>query len=202
MAEKKLGEFIRGALAFLSRAPRGASSDTGARGADLVHDLELSFEEAALGTEVTLRVPERGSGPETTLKVQIPAGVDTGTRIRLAGQGELGRPAGDLFVRVHVNAHPVFVRDQDHVLCEVAVSMMDAILGAVIEVPTLEGPAKMQIPSGTQGGKIFRLKGKGSSDLKTRVRGDLHVRIAVETPRDLNDKQRELLRALFDAGSK
>ena len=192
-------------MLLLSCVPRGAADGGAAstgRGADLASDLELTFEEAALGAEVVVKVQKHGSGPLTELKLKVPAGVDTGSRIRLAGQGELGQPAGDLFVRVHVREHPVFARDQNDVLCEAPISMLDAAFGAVIEVPTLEGPAKMRVPEGTQSGKIFRLKGKGIADLATGARGDLQVRIAVETPRNLNDKQRELLRAFFDAGTK
>ena len=141
----------------------------------------------------------RGSGryeSETTLSVKIPAGVDSGTRIRLVGEGapgELGGPPGDLYVVAHVKEHPIFVREDAEVLCEVPISFAQAALGVHIEVPTLEGKVKMRIPSGTQSGKVFRLKGKGIAHLHGGGRGDQHVRVVVETPADLSSEQRELL---------
>ncbi len=141
----------------------------------------------------------RGAGKvetESQLTVKIPAGVDTGTRLKLTGEGELGDnggPPGDLYVVVHVQEHPIFVREDTEVICEVPISFTQAALGAQIEVPTLDGRVKMKIPSGTQSGKIFRLKGKGIPSLDGYQRGDQHVRITVEVPEKLTKKQRELL---------
>jgi molecular chaperone DnaJ len=142
----------------------------------------------------------KGSGKldsETSLQVKIPGGVDTGTRVRLAGEGEVGEhggPAGDLYVVVHVKEHPLFVREEYEVLCEVPISFTQAALGANIDVPTLDGKVKMKIPAGTQSGKVFRLKGKGIPHLHSGgQRGDQHVRVSVETPTELNAAQRELL---------
>jgi molecular chaperone DnaJ len=139
---------------------------------------------------------------ESSLTVKIPPGVDTGTRVRLPGEGEpgdSGGPAGDLYVVVQVKDHPIFVREEYEVLCEVPVSFTQAALGAQIEVPTLDGKVKMKIPPGTQSGKVFRLKHKGIPHLHGSGRGDQHVRVLVETPTELNAKQRELLEAFAEA---
>ena len=134
---------------------------------------------------------------EVTLEVPIPPGVDTGTRIRSAGNGEpppvSGGTPGDLYVVVQVKPHPIFGREGTEVTCEVPISFAQAALGAAIDVPTLDGPAKLKVPAGTQNGKAFRMKGKGIPVLQGSGRGDQHVRIVVETPTHLNREQRELL---------
>lgn len=141
----------------------------------------------------------RGAGKvpaEETIEVNIPAGVDNGTRVRLTGMGEpgdRGGPPGDLYVTVIVREHPLFQREDYEVFCEVPISFTQAALGAKIDVPTLDGKVKMTVPSGTQSGKVFRLKGKGVPHLHSQQRGDQHVRVIVETPTDLTPKQRELL---------
>jgi molecular chaperone DnaJ len=141
----------------------------------------------------------KGSGmveAVSELTVKIPPGVDTGTRVRLAGEGEPGEnggPPGDLYVVVHVKEHPLFHREEYDVFCEVPITFVQAALGAQIDVPTLDGMVKMKIPEGTQSGKIFRLKGKGIPHLHGTGRGDQHVRVVVETPQNLTSKQRELL---------
>ena len=133
---------------------------------------------------------------ESQISVKIPAGVDTGTRVRLAGEGEAGEqggPPGDLYVVIHVKEHPIFVREDSEVLCEVPISFTQAALGAQIEVPTLDGKVKMKIPAGTQSGKVLRLRGKGIPRLHGGGRGDHHVRVNVETPTELTREQRDLL---------
>ena len=133
---------------------------------------------------------------EEVIEVNIPAGVDNGTRVRLTGMGEpgdRGGPPGDLYVTVIVREHPLFQREDYEVFCEVPISFTQAALGAKIDVPTLDGKVKMTIPTGTQSGKVFRLKGKGVPHLHSQQRGDQHVRVIVETPTDLSSKQRELL---------
>ena len=128
--------------------------------------------------------------------MKIPGGVDTGTRVRLTGEGEPGDhggPAGDLYVVIHVREHPIFNREENDVFCEVPISFAQAALGAKIEVPTLDGKVKMTIPAGTQSGKVFRLRSHGIPHLHGGARGDQHVRVMVETPTELNAKQRELL---------
>lgn len=135
---------------------------------------------------------------ERTLAVQVPAGVEDGTRIRVAGEGEAGlrgAPPGDLFVHVGIRRHALFVRDGANLLCRVPLRMTTATLGGAIEVPTIDGGrAKVTIPAGTQGGDQFRLKAKGMSVLRSPQRGDLYIQVTVETPRNLSKRQQELLR--------
>lgn len=234
------------------------------RGADLRYNLEISFEEAAFGCEVQVKLPRpkrcescegsgsltrkmrachhcggmgevrftqgffsvsrachhcggsgqvnpdpclacRGTGRvegEVQLTVKIPPGVDTGTRVRLGGEGEpgeAGAPPGDLYVVVHVREHPIFVREEYAVLCEVPISFSQAALGATVEVPTLDGKLKMKIPPGTQTGKVFRLRGKGVPHLQGGGRGDQHVKVVLETPTHLDAQQRQLLEQFAEA---
>jgi len=140
------------------------------------------------------RVEER-----KTLSVKVPPGVDTGDRIRLSGQGEAGvngGPAGDLYVQISVRDHKIFTREGEHLYCEVPISFVDAALGGDLEVPTLDGKLKLKIPSETQTGKLFRLRGKGVN--VTQIRGggigDLYCRVTVETPVSLSKNQKDLLR--------
>jgi len=141
----------------------------------------------------------RGAGRrETSAKVQlkIPAGVSEGTRLRSTGEGEAGMrggPAGDLYVLLHVQPHDIFQREGDDLLCEVPISFIQAALGAEIEVPTLNGQVKVQIPPGTQTDTVFRLKGKGIKNVQGYGWGDLHVRVNVEVPAKLNAAQRAKL---------
>lgn len=133
---------------------------------------------------------------QQSLSVRIPAGVDTGSRLKLRGEGEAGQnggPAGDLYVVLHVREHPLFTREGNDVLCEVPIGFTQAALGADIEVPTPHGKMKVKVPAGTQSGNIFRLKGKGVPDVRGYGQGDALVRVVVETPRKLTAKQRELL---------
>lgn len=234
------------------------------RGADVRLDLDISFEEAAFGTEKEVGVPrlERcpdcggsgaapGTGPVTCpacggsgqvtitqrtplgyyqtirtcqqcqgmgtiishpcktcrgrgqvqrtrkIRIKIPPGVDTGARLRLAGEGEAGErggPPGDLYVYINVLPHKVFRREGFDILCEVPISMVQAALGDEIEVPTLEGKAHLIIPEGTQSGTSFRLKGKGIPRLNGAGRGDQHVVVRVVIPKDLTEREKELLR--------
>ncbi|MBI2874746.1 MAG: molecular chaperone DnaJ [Firmicutes bacterium] len=130
------------------------------------------------------------------LTVNIPAGVDDGTRLRLAGEGEAGQrggPPGDLYVLIRIRPHPVFRRQGAEVVIEHQVNFAVAAMGGEIEVPTLDGPAKLRIPEGTQPGSVFRLKGKGIQRLEAYGRGDQHVRVVVEVPTRLSERQRELL---------
>ncbi len=131
-----------------------------------------------------------------TLSVKVPAGVDTGDRIRLSGEGEagaMGGPSGDLYVVVNVREHAIFQRDGKHLYCEVPISFADAALGGELEVPTLDGRVKLKIPEGTQTGKMFRLRGKGVAQVRGGGAGDLMCKVAVETPVNLDRRQRELL---------
>jgi molecular chaperone DnaJ len=131
------------------------------------------------------------------LSVKVPAGVDTGDRIRLPGEGEAGRqggPRGDLYVEVAVREHPIFERDGSHLSCEVPIGFPTAALGGSVEVPTLDGHATIKIPAETQSGRVFRLREKGVKPVRGGPTGDLFCRVVVETPVDLTDEQKTLLR--------
>lgn len=137
------------------------------------------------------RTPQRSK-----VRLRIPPGVDTGTRLRSAGNGESGMrggPPGDLYVVLHVRPHEIFQRHGDDLLCEVPISFVQAALGAEIEVPTLDGKASIRIPPGTQSGTVFRLRGKGIPNVQGYGRGDLHVRVVVEVPTKLTPQQRAKL---------
>lgn len=130
------------------------------------------------------------------LSLNVPAGVETGTRMKIAGEGEPGMggaPSGDLYVVLRVEEHPFFVREGREVVCEIPISFSQAALGDELEVPTLEGKVKMKVPAGTQPGKVMRLKGKGFPDLNRYGRGDQHVIIKLEVPTKLSSRQKELL---------
>ena len=148
----------------------------------------------------------RGEGRvlrERTKEVNIPAGVEDETRIRLTGQGEAGAqggPPGDLYVVLHVKEHPFFEREGKDLRCVVPISFSQASLGAEIEVPTLEGPHTLKVPEGTQSGATFRLRNKGVPALNGHGKGDLYVELKVQTPTKLSKRQRELLQELEALG--
>ncbi len=141
---------------------------------------------------------------DKTLKVNIPSGVEDGTRIRLTGEGEAGTrggPAGDLYVFLSVRRHQLFEREGSDVHCRVPISMVQATLGGSIEVPTLDGKmARINIPAGAQGGHQFRLRAKGMPIVRSSQRGDMYIEITVETPTNLTSKQKELLKEFETAG--
>jgi molecular chaperone DnaJ len=144
-----------------------------------------------------------------TLEVKIPAGIDDGMRIRSSGNGEPGMnggPPGDLYVEIHIKAHPVFQRDGDDLHCEMPISYATAALGGEIEVPTLGGKVSFTVPEGTQSGKVFRLRGKGVKGVRSGLAGDLFCHVVVETPVRLTDRQKEMLRefenSMSEGGSK
>jgi len=133
---------------------------------------------------------------QKVLSVKVPGGVDTGDRIRLAGEGEAGpagAPAGDLYVEVRVRPHPIFERDGDDLHCEVPIRISQAALGDSVRVPTLGGEAEIRIPAETQSGKVFRLRDKGVKSVRSRAPGDLYCKVVVETPVNLTAEQRSLL---------
>lgn len=132
-----------------------------------------------------------------TLSVNIPAGIDNGQTISLRGQGNAGKnggPAGDLLIVVAVRPHDIFRREGTSVLCEAPITFTQAVLGAELEIPTIDGKVKYSIPEGTQSGTTFRLKGKGIPGLNGRGRGDQYVTVYIETPRNLNREQKEALK--------
>ncbi len=147
----------------------------------------------------------RGSGAvrkRRTIKVSIPAGIDHGQTISLRGQGNAGKnggPAGDLLITVMVRPHELFRRDGTDVFCEAPITFTQAVLGAELEIPTIDGKVKYSIPEGTQTGTVFRLKGKGIPVLNGRGRGDQYVTVTIETPRNLNREQKDALRKFSEA---
>ena len=141
---------------------------------------------------------------QKTLEVKIPAGIDEGMRLRHAGHGEPGvngGPPGDLYVEIHIRKHAVFERDHDDLHCEMPISITTAALGGEIEIPTLEGMARLKIPAETQSGKVFRLRGKGIKNVRSHVHGDLMCHVVVETPVSLTERQKELLREFEESAS-
>jgi molecular chaperone DnaJ len=243
-----------------------ASSREGQPGSDLQYSLQITFKEAAFGTEKEIEVPrhetcsncrgsgvEPGSSPQSCpscggtgyvalsrgffsmsrtctschgrgtiiknpcrecrgagrvrrtrrVKVKIPAGIDNGSHLRLAGQGEAGlrgSPTGDLYITIRVRPHPIFSREGDTVICEIPISFTQAALGGEIRVPTLNGRARLKVPPGTQSNKIFRLRKMGIPHLRSSGRGDQWVKIIVETPVNLSAEQRQLLKKFEEVG--
>jgi molecular chaperone DnaJ len=170
-----------------------------ARGRDLRYTLEVSFEEAAMGCQKSIKVPDAVEpavgGRLREFQVSVPAGTKDGAVRMIRGEGEKGPGGGDpgdLHVIVRVQDHPVFSRDGFDVLCEVPVSFPQAALGAIVEVPTLDGRVKMRVPPGTQSGRVFRIKDRGVPR-GGGARGDQRVKVVVEVPTGLTPRQRELL---------
>lgn len=174
------------------------------KGKDIRYTLEVTFEEAAFGADKPIALPvEPGAAPRE-LTVVVPPGVKDGTVKTIRGEGEPGRggaAAGDLHVMVRIAEHPHFRRDGLDVRSEQVVTFPQAALGAVIEVPTLDGPAKIRIPEGTQPGAVLRIRGRGIPQAagKTAPRGDHLVAITIEVPSELTPRQRELIEELARA---
>lgn len=181
------------------------------KGRDLRYTLEVSFEEAAFGCTKTIKVPNdptpapgKPAGGFREFSVVVPQGTREGAIKMLRGEGEPGHggaPPGDLHVIVRVKDHPIFRREGHDVLCDVPLTVPQAALGAVLEVPTIDGPVKMRIPEGSQTGRVFRIRGRGipRSAGKSAPRGDQLVKVQVRTPTDLTPRQRELLEELARA---
>lgn len=140
----------------------------------------------------------KGTIPKTeAVKVRIPAGVDTGSRVRVAGKGEAGMrggPPGDLFIITNVSPHPIFTRKGDNIECAIPITLTEAALGAKIEVPTVSGKAQLKIPPGTQSGQRFRLREKGAPSLRGNARGDQYVEVRIALPKIIDEDSKELLR--------
>jgi molecular chaperone DnaJ len=147
----------------------------------------------------------RGEGRilrERKIEIKIPAGVDSGSKLRIPGEGEAGTRGGtpgDLYVIIHVRPHEIFKRQDNDLICEIPVSFVQAALGGELEVPTLDGKAKLRIPEGTQPGAVFRLKGKGVPSLRGFGKGDQLVKVKIEVPRRLNARQKKILREFAQA---
>ena len=175
------------------------------RGADLETSLELDFAEAALGTEkrVDLDRPQPGgSSKKETLKVRIPAGADDGSRIRLAGKGAPGQnggPTGDLFARLRVRPHAFLKRSDRDLSMDLPISVIEAIEGARIEIPTLQGTVSLRVPPGSSGGTRLRLRGKGVAAGKNKPAGDLYVTLRIKVPKEVDPETLDQLKeALSD----
>jgi curved DNA-binding protein len=176
-------------------AGRGAQSQSrAALGQDYEHEVEVTLEEAFAGASRVLQKDAR------SLEVKIPAGVRTGSRVRMRGEGGGGLGAGakgDLYLRVKLLPHHTFELKGDDLYCDVPVDVYAAVLGGEVRVPTLKGGAMLKIPPETQGGKLFRLKGQGMPHLKdSQKRGDLYAKVRVMVPQDLSAQETELFREL------
>jgi DnaJ-class molecular chaperone len=172
---------------------RGGRRRVAQRGADLEYRLELDFLQAIKGTEVKTTV-SRPSGPEP-LTVKIPPGVKTGSRVRVAGKGEPGTnggPAGDLFIETTVRPHPYFRREENDIYLEVPITLKEALIGAEIEVPTVDGHTRIKIPAGTQGGQKLRIRGKGVPGARGE-RGNQYVTVNVAVPRHIDERSKEII---------
>jgi DnaJ-class molecular chaperone len=168
------------------------------RGQDIEQTVEISFADAIRGTTIQVQVP-RPHGRGERLQVKIPPGVDTGSKVRLAGKGHVGThggPAGDLYIVTHIQPHAYFTRQGHDIMCEVPVTLAELTLGGKIEVPTIDGKTTMTLPAGTQNGRQFRLRGKGVPHLKGGGQGDQYVKVQVVLPTTLDDYSRQLIAAL------
>jgi DnaJ-class molecular chaperone len=181
-------EDIFGGASQRSRRPEASSRD-------LEQTVEITFEDAVRGTTLQLRIP-RSNGDTDRLQVKIPAGVNTGSKIRVAGKGKSGRyggPAGDLYITTQVRPHAYFTRDGNDILCNLPVTLGEVILGAKIDVPTIDGAISKTVPAGTQNGRTFRFRGKGVPSLKGGQPGDQNVKVQVVLPPNIDELSRELL---------
>ena len=175
-------------------------------GHDLRYNLEITLEEAAKGVEKTIKYKRNGKcehchgtgiAKETVeKKINVPAGVDDGQKLKYAGLGEAsqsGGPNGDLYIVVRIKSHDIFVRDRENLYCEVPISYSTAVLGGEVEIPTLNGKKTIRVPEGTESGRLLKVKGEGIKSLRGYGQGDIIVKITIETPKKLTDKQKELL---------
>ena len=189
--------FRRGGGGRASERPRRRA------GRDVEHELELTLEDASAGTTRRLEL-HRGNGTPRSVDVRIPAGVVDGSRVRVAGEGEPGRsgaPAGDLYLRVRLAPHAVFERKGQDLYVNVAVPVTTAVLGGQVDVPTLAGQsARLKVPSLTQNGQVFRLRGYGMPSVGTAAKGNLFARVEVQLPRALSPEAREHYAALAQLG--
>ncbi len=173
-----------------SRSSRQAGPDL-----DIEKNVDIRFEDAVRGTTIQLRVP-RSNGNMDRIQVRIPPGVDTGSRIRVAGKGKTSRnggPDGDLYIITQVQPHAYFTRDGHDIICDAPVTLGEVMLGAKIDVPTIDGKISMTIPAGTQNGRKFRLRGKGVPHLKGDGQGDQYVQIRVVLPDELDERSQALM---------
>jgi len=176
-----------------------------ARGNDLRYTLSITLEEAATGCEKRISfVRDRGGKEDSAkLSISVPGGVKEGQRLKLRSEGDqpigTSKP-GDLYVIVNLSPHPLFKRRDNDVLLELPISFVDALLGTSVSIPTLTGKANLSLPAGTHPGQVFRLKGKGFPDIGGYAPGDMLVKVVIDIPNELNDKERKALESLRSAG--
>jgi DnaJ-class molecular chaperone len=187
---------------FGGGSPAGFETDLGGgHGSDVEHDLELTLEEVAKGTTRLLGLGEPGAKSQRKVEVKIPAGVREGSRVRVAGEGGGGgRKKGDLYLRIRIAPHPLFERRGEDLLTAVSVPLTTAVLGGEASVPTLEGPVGIKVPPGTGTGRTFRLRGHGLRRLEGGDRGDVLATLAVEVPKELSKREKELFEELKTLG--
>jgi curved DNA-binding protein len=178
--------------------PRRTTQRPAARGADLEHTVDLSFEEATHGTSRQIRLSAgSGGAPAERIEFRIPAGVVDGQRIRVKGKGHAGPGGrGDLMIRCRVHPHPFFRREGNDILLDVPLSLTEAVLGAKIEIPTLDGITRVTVPPGTSSGTKLRLRGKGIRDQRSAATGDMYVVTRVVVPKEVSPRARELFEQL------
>lgn len=177
---------------------RGGRRRVAQRGADLEYRMELDFIQAVKGTEIKINI-SRPSGPET-LTVKVPPGIKTGSRVRVAGKGEEGfggGPPGDLYIETYVRPHPYFRREGNDIYIDAPITLKEALLGAEIEVPTVDGHTRIKTPAGTQGGQKLRIKGKGGYGPRGE-RGDEYVVINIALPKHIDARSKELIEEFSD----
>jgi len=178
------------------RGPAGRSAQRPTRrGADIEHTIELSFEEAARGTSRQINLsPSGGSARAERIEFRIPAGVTDGQRIRVKGKGQEGPGGrGDLMIRCRVRPHPFFRRERNDILLDLPLSVTEAVRGAKIDIPTLDGITRVTVPPGTSGGIKLRLRGKGIHDQRSAATGDMYVVTRVIVPKEISSRARELV---------
>ena len=183
---------------------RGGRRGRVRRGADLRYETSVEFADAIRGTTLELTIPRLGPGgsrAEDRVRVRIPAGVEDGATLRIAGKGDAGgpgAPAGDLYLTLRVRPHATFRREGRDLLCDVPVGLATAALGGTVAVPTLEGGSRIQVPEGTRSGQRFRLKGKGVPASAGRPAGDLYAVLQIHPPKSLDARSRELLEEFLE----
>ena len=177
----------------------GFHSATPAKGRDVSATLQITLEEAYHGTQKRLSLQTGPATPDQQIEVKVPAGVGDGARIRVAGKGEsgaMGGPPGDLYLEVRLQQHHIYHRKGNDLFVDIPVTVAEATLGAEIEIPTMGGRAKIKVPSGSQSGRLMRLRGKGMPQLKGKGYGDLFAKLQVLTPTELSDRERQLYEEL------
>jgi curved DNA-binding protein len=187
-------DIFRGSGQPFSHIPR--------KGQDILYNLSITLEESALGADKKLALQKDDRVEEINIK--IPAGINSGKKLRLSGKGTAGidgGPPGDLYLNISILPHPIFARDGNDIFVEKTINFTQAVLGTTIEIPTIDGTTKrIKVPPGTQNNTKIRMKGYGVSGLKGTLKGDQFVKITVEIPKRLNDRQTQLIKKLSEEG--